>query len=287
MNNKQVMTITFVSLLLFSALAGLQLVDLAWANLMIGIKPGYATISIHSPQEKTYNVNAVPLNFIVITNMWCDYYSFSSVLDRQAAVKIERVNVTGKVTIRDDYPYDPYTEYTLEGSAVLPNLSDGWHNITVYFGGEPYYEPFSDTVSFNVDASPPKISILSVKNETYDTTDILLSFTMDESVSWMCYSLDSQCNVTITGNTTLTGLSNGCHTLTVYAKDTAGNIGASETVNFTVAIEAEPPPEPQPLEPFPTWIVAAIVIVAVVGAALLVYFRRIKKSKRELGEPHV
>ena len=31
-------------------------------------------------------------------------------------------------------------------------------------------------------------------------------------------------------------------------------------------------------EPFPTWIVAAIVIVAVVGAALLVYFRKIKKT---------
>jgi hypothetical protein len=39
-----------------------------------------------------------------------------------------------------------------------------------------------------------------------------------------------------------------------------------------------PTPEPQPSEPFPTWIVVAIVIVAVVGAALLVYFRKIRKT---------
>ena len=43
-----------------------------------------------------------------------------------------------------------------------------------------------------------------------------------------------------------------------------------------------PKPQPQPIEPFPvTWIVAAIVITAVAGAALLVYFRKIKKTTRK------
>jgi len=211
MNKKQFLITAFVSVLLFSALAGAQFVNLAWANLMIGIKPGYATISIQFPQEKTYNVNAVPLNFTVKTNMWLSYLSSYYVLDGQAAVKVEQVNVTGQVAIRDDYPYDPYTESTLEGSAVLPNLSDGWHNITVYWA-ELYDESFSDTVSFNVDTSPPKISILSVNNETYYSTEVPLNFTVDEPVSWIGYSLNGKANVTITGNIILTGLSDGCMT---------------------------------------------------------------------------
>jgi len=145
-------------------------------------------------------------------------------------VKVEQVNVTGKVTIRDDYPYLPYTEYTLEGNAILTNLSEGRHNLTICCGVQTF-EAISETIKFNVDASPPKISILSVKNETYNTTEILLSFTMDEPVSWMSHSLNGQTNVTIAGNTTLNGLPNGSHTLTVYAKDTAGNTGASEKLH--------------------------------------------------------
>jgi hypothetical protein len=70
--------------------------------------------------------------------------------------------------------------------------------------------------------------------------------------------------VTIAGNTTLTGLSYGSHKLTVYATDTAGNTGASETVYFRI-------------EPFPTTLVAvAVMLAAVVGTSLLLYFRKAK-----------
>jgi hypothetical protein len=44
-------------------------------------------------------------------------------------------------------------------------------------------------------------------------------------------------NVTIAGNTTLTGLSSSVHNLTVYAWDEAGNIGSSETITFVKGIE--------------------------------------------------
>jgi hypothetical protein len=64
---------------------------------------------------------------------------------------------------------------------------------------------------------------------------------------------------------TLTELSDGAHSIAVYAWDDAGNIGVSETVYFSIK---------QP-EPFPTLlIVAIVVIVAVVCGILLVYFRR-------------
>jgi len=60
------------------------------------------------------------------------------------------------------------------------------------------------------------------------------------------------------------------HNLIVYAKDTTGNIGASEIVYFTIETQQE--------ETFQTWIVAAIATIAVVGAVLLIYFTKIKKT---------
>lgn len=91
-----------------------------------------------------------------------------------------------------------------------------------------------------MDTAPPAISVLSPENKTYTTPSILLTFTVDEPTSWIGYSLDDQPNVTITGNTTLTGLSGGSHNITVYANDTTGNMGASDTVHFTIAFTLTP-----------------------------------------------
>ena len=120
---------------------------------------------------------------------------------------------------------------------------------------------------FGYETTPPTLSIVSPENKTYTANNVSLNFTVNELTSWIGYSLDEQANVTITGNTTLTGLSDGIHNLVVYAKDIAGNTGASKTIIFRVT------------EPFPTtWIVAAIAITAIGGAAFLVYFVKVKKK---------
>jgi len=80
---------------------------------------------------------------------------------------------------------------------------------------------------------PPTITILSPGNRTY-TSSVSLTFTIDEPTSWIGYSLDNQPNVTITGNTILTGLTDGGHNVIVYANDTFGNMGKSSKVYFTV-----------------------------------------------------
>jgi hypothetical protein len=54
----------------------------------------------------------------------------------------------------------------------------------------------------------------------------------------------------------------------------AGNTGASETVYFSI--------NTRQAESFPTWIVAAIVTIAGVGAALLVYFAKVKKTPEKI-----
>jgi N-acetylneuraminic acid mutarotase len=117
--------------------------------------------------------------------------------------------------------------------------------------------------------TPPEIAVLSPENTTYNGTSVSLVFEVDKQTSWLGYSLDGQENVTITGNVTLSGLSSGMHNVTVYARDEFDNTGASETIIFTVDVP----------EPFPTTLVAAVsgVSIAVVGAGLLVYFKKRKQ----------
>lgn len=115
-----------------------------------------------------------------------------------------------------------------------------------------------------VDNTAPAIEVLSPAHGTYNASSIQLSFTVDEPASPIAYSLDGKENITITGNITLTGLANGVHDLTIYAKDKAGNVGTSETICFFVDV------------PFPTTIVATASGVAITGVAvcLLYYYKK-------------
>jgi hypothetical protein len=119
------------------------------------------------------------------------------------------------------------------------------------------------------DSTPPTINILSIESKTYNTTNIPLTFTVNEETSQVSYSLDGHDNVTITGNSTLTELTIGPHSLTLYARDLAGNTGASQTVDFTIAEEAEP---------FPAILIAtaSAASVAVIDLWLLVYVKKRK-----------
>ena len=53
-------------------------------------------------------------------------------------------------------------------------------------------------------------------------------------MNWIGYSLDSQNNVTINDSTTLYGLDDGFHTITVYATDASGNTGTSNQISFQI-----------------------------------------------------
>jgi parallel beta-helix repeat protein len=116
---------------------------------------------------------------------------------------------------------------------------------------------------------PPSVSVLSPTNGSSVSASVPLDFSVDKQVAWMGYSLDGQDNVTVAGNGTLSGLPDGVHMLTVYANDTFGFTGASETVTFTVDTP----------EPFPTTLViSAVVVAVVVCAGLLLYFTKFKKK---------
>ena len=198
------------------------------------------------------------------------------------ANKITRFNVTGKVDTgfcRVCIPYDlispPHAVIIDDGQAEVlyfdDNLYDNGTHRWICF---TYQHSTHEVIIQSSDTTPPIISILSPENKTYPLNEVPLTFTVDEPADWMGYSLDSQTNETIARNTTLSGLSDGSHGLVVYAKDIAGNTGASEIIYFRIKI--------QQAESFPIWIVATIVIIAVVGAALLIYFTKVKKTTEKV-----
>jgi hypothetical protein len=194
---------------------------------------------------------------------------------------------------------ESFADYGETVRLYLSNAPSGTHTVTIranqrcYYGnGDGVYfcrtesslvvafiventQPFSAKVLATsiLDTSPPNVSILLTENETFVNSTVPLDFTVNPRVVQISYSLDGHDNVTIAGNTTLTGLSDGEHHITVYYVDIAGNIGASKTVYFSVEV-----PEPQPeSEPFPTAYsmgTVAIIILVLLGSIFYVLKRK-------------
>lgn len=80
----------------------------------------------------------------------------------------------------------------------------------------------------------PTISILSPENQTYDSSEVALNFTINSTASQLTYSLDGQDNIGFSGNITLPSLSNGAHSIKISAVDTDGNKVVLGTVYFSV-----------------------------------------------------
>jgi hypothetical protein len=165
------------------------------------------------------------------------------------------------------FDFPPFLMEWCNGSANL-QLSQGTH-ILIVITGIYSIQLNKTTIYFTVNlGNPPVISNLSIENKTYATNNLTLNFTTNVPTSWIGYNIDRQANVTLAGNTTLTELSYGSHSITVYANDTLGNMGI-QTITFTIA---------KP-ESFPSATVAAVsgaVAVVVVVAGLLVYFKKRK-----------
>jgi N-acetylneuraminic acid mutarotase len=177
-----------------------------------------------------------------------------------------------------NYAYDPENDSWQIG-VPMPTLRAYFSSITVddklYVIGGYTSKSGSFAISsaanevytpFGYGAVPPLVSVVSPGNNMYNTTSVDLVFAVNKPAVWIGYSRDGQDNVTITGNTTIPGLSNGLHNVTLYARDEFDNIGASETISFN--IEAS----------FPIALVTTIsASVAVVSVVILIY---LKKRKR-------
>lgn len=176
--------------------------------------------------------------------------------------------------------YNPETdswEYGAHNAMNRYNFGVASLNETFYvIGGHTYTFPGNFTPSKGVDLyipighgnQPPEVKFLTLANQTYNQSTVSITFTTNKPFSWIGYSLNERENMTITGNFTINDLPNGTHTLTVYANDTLGNMGASETIVFTV------------IDQFPsTFAIGIIAIGIIITAALsLLLLRKHQKT---------
>jgi hypothetical protein len=163
---RRAIAMTAVLMIVFLMGSTAQFVKVAEANFTY-LKPTYVRISIQSPQNTTYNTEPIFLNFTVETNERdFDAHPYFYLLDGedgQSGVKIEEIQVIGQREVSHELSYyagfywDPYIEYTLHGHAVLSNLSDGEHNVTVFadfVGNQTIEMGFFASVPFTTHNTP-------------------------------------------------------------------------------------------------------------------------------------
>jgi len=170
------------------------------------------------------------------------------------------------------YSLDNKKNVTVTGEIELFNLTQGEHSLILYANDSTGNMGNSNRVLFTVDSLPPSITILTPMNQSYGSTDIQLTFALDQNATHIAYSLDGQANVTIVGNVTLAALANGSHHLTVYATGIYG-LSNSKIVYFNIA-------------PFPTLTIvgisASVIIVIASGYLLIPRKKQASTPKRKL-----
>jgi hypothetical protein len=266
-------SVTFVIILLLTVVE-LQGVNLVKANFLA--MPAHSTINVFSPENAKYYNSSLTLNFSVVEDHAGNSVRYSLDGGDFETVTHFRIVSQEPITVESFGKRYNLTQYTIMCDKVLNNLSDGNHSLTVYNGYVDslyghFYENAEVTVWLNIDTSTPEIKNLSIRNATYTINDIQMNFTVSKPVSWIGYTLDNHANVTISCcNTTITGLPEGSHTLVVYANDTVGKMGVSETISFAVA-------RPQ-IETFGKTITVAVLAVPIaivcIGIGLLVYRKK-------------
>ncbi len=108
----------------------------------------------------------------------------------------------------------------------------------------------------------PRIQSVSVENRTFISQDVPLTVMFEKKVKEAYYNLDNRGNVSFSGNTTLIGLENGWHNVTVYSTNDGGFAGVPKTVCFNVEV------------PLSFWPVVAVFILIISVIVTVVWFFR-------------
>ena len=214
--------------------------------------------------------------------------SFSYSLDKNT-----NITLTSEVTDL----FSDFNRYSV--FKPLGNLANGNHTLTVYayFTNETVSSIIDITITVDTAFIPPKPFILSPLNQTtYNTNEVPLIYTIDSKIFHSYYSLDTANyafgRIEFTGNTTLTNLSEGSHTLRLSLETESHSLLRYEyfflTVSFTIDSNQstptatpteEPTPEPNlSIDPnFSLYSGLALLIIILVVSAVFLLLRKHKQ----------
>jgi len=295
MNAKWVLVLLTVSMLL-ALLIGTQRFAKAQTAAEI-VYPGGVTL--YSPLNETYSSQFLTLNvsFGWGLGLQCSL-NYSVDGNYEGYIPLVCLNPPGVFNVVNP----------TAGSLQLPQLSDGTHCLTIYEAacvswgcpnppGAPfkplapgeYAAYWTDTVYFAIDtqtaaqmpictaevATPPIITDFSIRNQTYNTTNISLTFKVNHDISKAAYSLDGKNNVTIAENSNLEDLTTGTHNITFFAWNQHGTASRSRTIQFTIAKTTSPTTHSQ--EPNPA---GMVVVSSASAASIIIIWMHVLKNRR-------
>jgi hypothetical protein len=159
--------------------------------------------------------------------------------------------------------------YYAEGNLV--NLTQGTHIVRAYAETNQGVVASAEQ-SFTVDSTYkyPVLTILSPLNQTYTKNEIPVIFTVNGEVKRAEYSLDFPPAFNITGNFTLSNLTDGPHRVYVYVQTNSGH--SSSTTYFYINQENSNAPFPQTFE--------TLIIISAVVLAVVIFFVAIFLNKK-------
>lgn len=223
-----------------------------------------------------YQTNNIPIEVQVLPAPNTNIVEISYILDGSPNVKLGIIRFE--------------TSLTCVGKGTLGNLTDGYHKVTaVSTDSKGNVLSHSTTFLVNTTLRFPTL-LLSPNNITYYSKEIPLTYTINDPKYTVYYRLDnSSKQMTLMGNTTLSGLSEGQHTITAVASDlkTGTGLYSRQITNFTIDT-TNPTPTATPYLPpdrnaphlDPTFYLIPISIILAIIITSIVIYRRKLASKQ-------
>ncbi len=172
------------------------------------------------------------------------------------------------------------------GRGIIDNVTNGYHVLSAYCkdaqGNTVLYEgkTLSGSITFLVNNTFRFPTLLfSPNNSTYAISkEIPLTYSINNSSQYsVSYQLDNSIDtVHLTGNTSLSGLSEGQHTITARAYDIrTGELYSHQTVNFSIG-NTNPSPVPTSVPEF-SWLAILSLFLSIFSITVILRHRKTTK----------
>jgi hypothetical protein len=279
---KRILVLTIAFTLMISFLPSIFLAELASANPIAFQVPSMKIISPPDPPNRYENSTVLLEVEIYMLNesprLQSVYYS----LDGGPSVYCDFT------TLRNSSWWPDKVGYVVGAKVDIENLSEGSHKVVAYSVDSNGKVIASSSRTFTVDSQyqVTVIEILSPKNITYSTREIPLIFIINGEFKNASYHFvppsplrGNMTGFPITGNTTLTGLTDGFYRILLW---TFADRKGGDMTNLEFTINSTQANNSLTLDTKTCIIVTASIVTAIVALVSMVYFKRYKQRQNNI-----